>query len=107
MTLKLTNTGTVAGTQVVQAYVSLPEHPELTHPRYQLRSCTKVHDIEPGKSVEVSLKLDKYAVSYWDERWNAWVVGKGVYTVHVGTSSVDLPLQASFNIGKGYEWNGL
>jgi beta-glucosidase len=57
----------------------------------------------------VSLKVDKYAVSYWEERINRWTVESGEYGVYVGPSSEDVPLQDKFTIEKGdeFEWNGL
>ncbi|TFK64154.1 glycoside hydrolase family 3 protein [Pluteus cervinus] len=106
-TLSITNTGSVSGSQVIQLYVSLPTTSNLTHPPIQLRAFTKVRDLQAGQTEKVSLSLDKYAVSYWEERFQAWAVEKGVYAVQVGTSSADLPLKATFEIVKGFEWQGI
>lgn len=108
-TLTVTNTGSVAGTEVVQLYTTLPTTSELTHPPLQLKAFAKVRDLAPGKSETVTLKLDKYAVSYWEERISRWVVESGEYLVRVGTSSApeDLSLSAKVVIKKGFEWNGL
>ncbi|KII89537.1 glycoside hydrolase family 3 protein [Plicaturopsis crispa FD-325 SS-3] len=103
----ITNTGAVRGSEVVQLYTTLPTTSELTHPLHVLRAFGKARDLEPGASQTVVLKLDKYAVSYWDERISRWVVEQGVYTVSVGPSSEALPLQTTFTIGRGFEWNGL
>ncbi|KAK7040389.1 hypothetical protein VNI00_009866 [Paramarasmius palmivorus] len=105
--ITVTNTGSVAGSQVVQFYVALPTTAEVTHPLLQLKAFAKVKNLQPGKSETVEVKFDKYAVSYWDDRWNAWVVDKGEYGLKAGTSSVDLPLSAKFVLSKGFEWNGL
>ncbi|KAI0761860.1 beta-glucosidase [Irpex lacteus] len=108
-TLKLTNTGTVAGSETVQLYVTLPTTSELTHPPLQLKAFAKVKDIAPGKTETVTLKLDKYAVSYWEERVKRWVVEKGEYRVRVGPSSApqDLVLEKALVLKTGFEWNGL
>lgn len=108
-TLKLTNTGTVAGSETVQLYVTLPTTSELTHPPLQLKAFAKVKDIAPGKTETVTLKLDKYAVSYWEERIKRWVVEKGEYRVRVGPSSApqDLVLEKALVLKKGFEWNGV
>ena len=108
-TVKVANTGSVAGTEVVQLYVSLPTTSELTHPPLMLKSFAKVVDLAPGKSTTVSLKLDKYAVSYWEDRIARWVVEDGVYRVRVGNSSAPaaLKLSAEVKIPKRFEWNGL
>ncbi|KAK7040397.1 hypothetical protein VNI00_009875 [Paramarasmius palmivorus] len=103
----VTNTGSIAGSEVVQFYVALPTTAEVTHPLLQLKAFAKVKNLQPGKSETVEVKFDKYAVSYWDDRWNVWVVDKGEYGLKAGTSSVDLPLSAKFVLSKGFEWNGL
>ncbi|KAI0697103.1 beta-glucosidase [Cerioporus squamosus] len=107
--VKVTNTGSVTGTEVVQLYVSLPTTSELTHPPLMLKAFAKVLDLAPGKSTTVNLALDKYAVSYWEERIARWVVEDGVYRVQVGSSSAPaaLKLFAEFKIPKRFEWNGL
>lgn len=106
VSVTITNTGKLAGSQVIQIYVTLPPS-DVTHPPLQLKGFAKVYDLQPGNNELVEITLDKYAVSYWDDRWNAWVVGHGEYVVRVGTSSEDLPLQSRFVIAKGFEWQGL
>ena len=108
-TLTVTNTGNVAGTETVQLYTTLPTTSELTHPPLQLKAFAKARDLAPGQSQTVTLKLDKYAVSYWETRISRWVVEKGEYLVRVGRSSApeDLSLSAKVVIPKGFEWNGL
>ncbi|OBZ75783.1 putative beta-glucosidase I [Grifola frondosa] len=103
------NTGLVAGTEVVQLYVALPATSELTHPPLMLKAFAKVVDLAPGQSTVVALALDKYAVSYWEERIARWVVESGVYIIRVGKSSApeDLVLSGEFVVEKGFEWNGL
>lgn len=105
----VTNTGSVAGSDVVQLYVTLPATSELTHPPLMLKAFAKVRDLGPGKSEAVKLHLDKYAVSYWEARISRWVVERGEYTVRVGRSSApeDLGLSAKFVLDNGFEWNGL
>ncbi|KZP04828.1 glycoside hydrolase family 3 protein [Athelia psychrophila] len=101
------NTGGIAGTDVAQLYVTLPITSNLTHPPIMLKKFVKIRDLEPTKSEKVTLVLDKYAVSYWEERISRWNVEAGSYTIRVGSSSENLPLQGTFNIGKGFEWSGL
>jgi beta-glucosidase len=72
-----------------------------------LKSFAKVYNLKPGKHEKVELRLDKYAVSYWEERIAKWVVERGVYRVMVGPSSSQLPLEGTFRIMEGFEWNGL
>ena len=107
--VKVTNTGSVTGTEVVQLYISLPTTSELTHPPLMLKAFAKVANLAPGKSEVAKLTLDKYAVSYWEDRIACWVVESGVYRVRVGTSSAPsaLTLAAEFKVEKGFEWNGV
>lgn len=105
----MTNAGSVTGSEVVQLYVTLPMAAECTHPPLQLKAFKKVKDLSAGASEEVTLKLDKYAVSYWDEKYSTWNVDKGIYTVRVGGSSGEeaLVLSGQFGVSKSFTWNGL
>ncbi|KAG5642853.1 hypothetical protein DXG03_002030 [Asterophora parasitica] len=67
----------------------------------------KARDLPAGQSVRLELPLDKYAVSYWEERFGVWAVEKGEYRVRVGASSDNLPLEKNFVIQKGFEWTGI
>ena len=81
----------------------------LTHVPFSLRAFKKLRDIQPGEKRKVEITLDKYAVSYWEERIKAWVIDQGEYGIHVGTSSDNLPLRAKLTLGHEdvFEWNGL
>ncbi|TCD66746.1 hypothetical protein EIP91_000987 [Steccherinum ochraceum] len=108
-TVTVMNTGDIAGTETVQLYTTLPSTPEVTQPPLQLKAFAKVKDLAPGQSQTVTLKLDKYAVSYWSDVISRWVVESGEYLVMVGKSSApeDLTFSQKVTIKKGFEWNGL
>jgi beta-glucosidase len=99
------NTGKVAGSEVVQVYVSNPKSTQST-PVKELRGFAKVH-LAPGQQETVSVKLDRDALRYFDERRNWWIAEKADYVVSVGTSSVDLPLKKTVSLGKTMTWLGL
>ncbi|TFK93148.1 glycoside hydrolase family 3 protein [Polyporus arcularius HHB13444] len=105
VTVTLTNTGSMAGSEVVQVYVNLPDI-GLATPELQLRGFAKARDIAPGESKTVTVKLDKYAVSWWDTVGQQWTAAPGTYQVHVGKSSVALDLQGQFVLDIGYTWIG-
>ena len=107
VSLTVENIGHVTGSEVVQVYISLPATSELTHPLLQLKGFAKVRDLVPGSKEFVQVALDKYAVSYWNDMIDAWTVETGVYRLEVGTSSDCLSLGATFEVTKGFEWNGL
>lgn len=106
ITATVTNTGHVSGSEVVQVYITLPDI-GLTTPQLQLRGFTKVRDLKPGGSGRVTVILDKYAVSYWDERKNIWRTKEGKYEVMVGQSSDNISLRGEFEVKEEFEWSGL
>ncbi|EJT97240.1 beta-glucosidase [Dacryopinax primogenitus] len=106
VTLTVTNTGKLPGSEVVQLYIAMPSG-NLIHPHLALKGFTKLHDIPVGKEATATLMLDKYAVSYFDDVAGKWKVDAGQYTVFVGSSSSHLPLTAVLPLKKLFTWSGL
>lgn len=92
VSVTVTNTGTRAGKEVVQLYVSAPSGQSGT-PVRELRGFAKVA-LEPGESRAVAITLGAHAFSYWDVESSAWVVAGGVYEVQLGRSAHDIVLTA-------------
>ncbi len=88
VTVPVTNTGATAGREVVQVYTSLPGSGVQRPPR-ELKAFSSVF-IEPGHTTQVSLRLRRAELAYWDVRVDRWVVEGGEYTIEVGASSRDL-----------------
>jgi beta-glucosidase len=90
----VTNTGDVAGAEVVQVYLGIP-HPR--QPPKRLVGFTKVF-LQPSETKRVKIVVDPTAtnhpLSVWSGAEHAFVVPKGSYTVYVGTSS-DAEAQAT------------
>ncbi|KAF4784956.1 beta-glucosidase [Colletotrichum scovillei] len=86
------NTGNRAGEEVVQLYVAIPNSP----PK-QLRGFDKV-SLEMGDSATVQFELTRRDLSIWDVVAQAWTLQDGNYTIFVGASSRNLPLQSSFTL---------
>lgn len=99
---RITNTGNRRGAEASQVYVTLP--PAAGEPFKRLVGFEKV-DLMPGASQLVSVTVDSSApnhpLSYFQPDPNGtwadgnWVTPAGSYTVQVGTSSADTPLQAA------------
>ena len=87
----LENTGARSGAEVAQVYVGFPKW--TGEPPRQLKGFRKV-ELEPGAAQRVTIRLDKRAFSYWDDRTRGWRIGRGCYAVAVGGSSRSLPLRA-------------
>ena len=101
------NSGNLPGSEIVQLYVTMPTTSDLSHAPLMLKRFAKIRDLQPGRTQRIKLQLDKYAVSYWEERISRWVVERGEYSIKVGPSSDRLPLEGSFRLTSGFEWTGL
>jgi beta-glucosidase len=92
----VTNTGGVAGREVVQCYVSLPGSAVPRAPR--ALAAFAVVDLAPGESREVELAIAGDDLAYWDVRADRWLVESGTYRVEVGASSRDIRATAEVEV---------
>ncbi|THH09589.1 hypothetical protein EW146_g8641 [Bondarzewia mesenterica] len=107
VSVTVTNTGAVHGSEVVQLYVAYPDSVGVTTPRLQLRGFLKVHNLAPRERATASIHLDRYALSFWDAPCARWAASAGTYGVFVGPSSADLPLEGRVELKHGFVWNGV
>ena len=94
--VKVRNTGTRPGKEVIQVYVS-PQGPPVPRPPRELKGFAVVR-LEPGEAVEVGLALEDRALAFWDAKRHTWRVEPGRYEVQVGHSSRDIRLRSSFEL---------
>jgi len=92
----VTNTGSVAGAEVAQLYVSDPSA-KVTRPERELKGFEKVR-LAPSETKHVTLNLDARAFSYWDETAHKWTIDPGKFVIRVGDSSENTPLKAELTI---------
>jgi len=92
-TLDITNTGTLTGDEVVQAYVSVPNSSYERAPR-DLRGFARV-TVPAGETVTTTIHIRMDDLQVWDE---GWVLEPGPYTVEVGSSSDAIAASAEFSI---------
>ena len=92
VTLTITNTGTRAGKEVVELYVS-DQSGEAVRPVHELKGFEKVA-LEPGESKTVTFELGGRAFAFFDEKTHGWRVPNGKFVVEAGASSRDLRLFA-------------
>jgi beta-glucosidase len=52
--------------------------------------------LKAGESQTVQFELRNKDLAYWSAVHNGWVVPRGDFAFHVGTSSRNLPIQESF-----------
>lgn len=96
VTVSVTNTGKIAGREVVQAYTSLPGSSIQRAPR-ELKAFQSVA-LEPGETKAVTLSLRRNELAYWDVPLDRWVVEGGTHVIEVGASSRDLRTSATVEI---------
>lgn len=92
----VTNTGSVAGAEVAQLYVSDPSA-KANRPERELKGFEKVR-LTPGETKHVTLDLDARAFSYWDEAAHKWTIDPGKFVIRVGDSSENTPLDADVTL---------
>jgi beta-glucosidase len=92
----VTNTGQVAGAEVVQVYVRDVES-SVGRPVRELKGFAKV-ELNPGESQRVSITLDQRAFSFWSALHHDWVVESGTFAIEVGPHSRDLPLSQEVSV---------
>jgi beta-glucosidase len=89
VTVDITNTGTVAGKEVPQLYVSFPS--STNSPPNQLRGFDKVL-VSPKETVTATLTLTSRHLSIWT---TSWTLVSGEVGLLVGASSRDIRLQST------------
>ena len=95
-TIPVTNTGSVAGAETVQLYIS-DKKSSVDRPVKELKAFQKVF-LQPGETQQVSLTIDRQALSFYDETRGEWVAEPGAFEALVGTASDNLPARCSFNL---------
>ncbi len=95
----VTNSGRVAGKEVVELYVSAPAG-KLDKPESELRAFAKTALLQPSQSQTLIFPLTVAELASYDTAAAAWVADAGTYTVKLGASSLDIKQTASFQLPK-------
>jgi beta-glucosidase len=95
----VTNTGKVAGKEVVQLYVRDVEA-TVARPEKELRAFSKV-ELAPKQTKTVTFTLDREAFWYFDVRNNEWTTEPGDFEILLGSSNRDIRLRESFTLLPG------
>ncbi|MBQ1491558.1 MAG: glycoside hydrolase family 3 C-terminal domain-containing protein, partial [Blautia sp.] len=89
LTVTVTNTGDVAGKEVVQAYVSAPDG-TLEKPAMELSAFAKTQLLDPGAAQTLTLTWNKRDMASYSEESAAYLLEAGEYKILVGNSSQNL-----------------
>lgn len=90
VTLDVTNTGKVEGSEVVQIYVSSPRE-NVHKPIRELKGFSKVQ-LKTGETKTVAIAINKDELRFWDINENRFVLEDGEYNIQVGKNSRDVVL---------------
>jgi beta-glucosidase len=96
VTVDVTNSGTVAGDEVVFLFVSYPGA-TARRPAKELKGFHRV-SLEAGLTKRVTIPLRVADLKYWDTAGNRWQVASGPVEVKVGPSAANLPLTDTFTV---------
>ena len=86
--VKITNTGSMAGAETVQLYVS-QDSPSLSRPVKELKGFHKQF-LNRGEEKTVTLEIPVKDFALYDDRVSRWVVEPDKYTLQVASSSRDI-----------------
>ena len=95
-TVSVKNTGNREGAEVVQLYISDLKS-SLPRPTKELKGFEKVN-LKPGETKEVSITVDKSALSFFDPVKHDWVAEPGDFEALIGNSSSDIKTKLKFSL---------
>ena len=96
VSLTVTNTGSVAGTEIVQLYVA-KKNSELFRPAKELKGFARV-TLAPGEKQRITITLDDKAFRFWNVKANRWEIEGGEYELLVGASVEDIRLCGKISV---------
>jgi beta-glucosidase len=96
VSLRVRNSGTRAGAEVVQLYVRDVKS-SVDRPLKELKGFRRV-ELSPGETKDVSFSLDRQALSFYSTASHRWVAEPGEFEVWVGASSRDIRLKGTFDL---------
>ncbi|HJP76437.1 MAG TPA: glycoside hydrolase family 3 C-terminal domain-containing protein [Pseudonocardiaceae bacterium] len=96
-TVDVTNTGSRAGTDVVQLYTHELASRSSTQPDEQLRAFGRV-TLNPHQTKPVTLTLNAADLKFWDVTQNRYVVESGAYQIKIGPDADDTALTAPLSV---------
>jgi len=93
--VKVKNTGSMAGNEVVQLYIN-DIVASVTRPVKELKGFDRIH-LQPGEERAVEFHLTADLLSFYNKKME-YVVEPGVFKVMVGRSSRDILLEGEFTV---------
>ena len=98
-TITVSNTGNVAGKEVVQLYVTAPNG-QVAKPALELKAFAKTRELKPGESQTIRMNVSNYDLASFVESESAWVADAGRYQVKFAAAVNDVRVTATYNLLK-------
>ncbi len=95
----VTNTGKLAGKEVVQLYVSAPKG-GLDKPAQELKSFAKTRVLQPNESQTLSFSVSNYDLASFNEASQSWETAQGKYVVYFSSNVEEARASAVYNLAK-------
>lgn len=102
VSVTVTNSGSVAGKDVVQLYVAAPIV-ALEHPDKELRAFAKTGLLEPGQSETLTLCFKTADLASFSEESSAWVTFAGDYEALLARSATEIIASLPFTVDEEME----
>jgi len=99
VSVDVTNTGKLAGDEVVQLYVH-DIVSRVKRPSKELRGFERV-SLNPGQTKTVTLTLPAQKLAFYDEKSHDFMVEPGAFDLLIGSSSADIRLTTKLNVING------
>src|SRR5664280_366844 len=99
VTVDVKNSGSAAGKEVAELYLSAPAI-KLDKPSLELKGFAKTRLLKPGESQTLTFTIDSRRLSSFDPAISSWIAEAGNYQVSIGASSKDIRQKASFRLAK-------
>lgn len=96
VSVTVTNTGTLAGKEIVQLYVRDVES-KVIRPEKELKGFAKVN-LQPGERKTVTFTLNKRSFAYYNVDLQDWHVESGSFEILVGKSSQEIVLRDTLQV---------
>ncbi|MBR2063753.1 MAG: glycoside hydrolase family 3 C-terminal domain-containing protein [Bacteroidales bacterium] len=96
VSVDVTNSGKVAGKEVVQLYIGDDES-SVDRPVKELKGFRKI-SLEPGETKTVTFTIEPDMLKYFDAAKHEWVLEKGRFTAYIGSASDDIRTKTAFDV---------
>lgn len=97
--ITVSNTGNVAGKEVVQLYVTAPNG-QVAKPALELKAFGKTRELKPGESQTIQMKVSNYDLASFIESESAWVADAGRYQIKFAAAVNDVRATSTYTLSK-------